>query len=88
MFTIWKRKIRVFWPEERYKGMNIKKIIALAALGTMVATAPVKAGGMAEPVMEPEVIAEETAASGGFVLPLILIALLVVAASSSGGGAS
>lgn len=65
--------------------MNFKKIVALAALGTMLATAPAKAGGMAEPVMEPEVIAEETTSSSGFILPLILLAVIVAAVSSGGG---
>jgi hypothetical protein len=47
---------------------------------------PALAGGMAEPVMEAEVIAEESAGTGGgWVVPLILIAVIAAVASSSGG---
>jgi len=68
--------------------MDFKKIAALAAIGAVLATSPVQAGGMAEPMMEPEVIAEETSNSGGFIIPLLLIALIAAAASSSSGGGS
>lgn len=48
-------------------------------------TAPFShAGGMAEPVMEPEVVEQATSSSaGGLVIPLLL--LLVIAAAASGG---
>lgn len=68
--------------------MKLTKILALAAFGTALATAPVHAGGVAEPLMEPEVIAEETSNSGGFIIPLLLLAAIVAIASSNGGGSS
>ncbi len=44
---------------------------------------PALAGGMAEPVMEPEVVAAQTSSSaGGIIVPLLL--LLVVAAAVAG----
>ena len=46
------------------------------------------AGGMAEPVMEPTVVAAKTSSSaGGILIPLLLL-ILVAAAASSGGGRS
>ena len=60
------------------------KKIALAALLSVVSTAGFS-GGMAEPVMEPEVVAAATSSSsGGIIIPLLL--LLIVAAAVSGGG--
>ena len=57
------------------------KKLALAAALTVVATASF-AGGMAEPVMEPEIVAAATSSSaGGIVVPLLL--LLVIAAAAS-----
>jgi hypothetical protein len=54
------------------------KKLALAAALTAVATASF-AGGLAEPVMEPEVVEATTSSSaGGIIVPLLL--LLVVAA--------
>ena len=67
---------------------SYKKYIALAAVGSALMTAPVQAGGIAEPMMEPEVIAEETTASGGFIIPLLLLAVIVAVASSNGGSTS
>ncbi|MGI1663196.1 hypothetical protein ACRDNQ_13225 [Palleronia sp. KMU-117] len=62
----------------------MKKFVAAAALSALVAQ-PALAGGMAEPVMEPEVIAEESVGTGGgWVVPLILIALVAAVASASG----
>ena len=66
--------------------MSVKKFLVLAALATSVAATPVHAGGMAEPVMEAEVIAEETNTSGGFLVPLLLLAAIIAIASSGGGG--
>jgi hypothetical protein len=57
------------------------KKLALAAALSVVATASF-AGGMAEPVMEPEIVAAATSSSaGGIVVPLLL--LLVIAAAAS-----
>ena len=67
--------------------MKMKNSVALAAACLTLASAPVYAGGMAEPLMEPEVIAEETAAgSSGFVLPLLLLVLIAAVVSGGGGG--
>lgn len=67
--------------------MELKKSIAIAAACLSLSSVHANAGGMAEPMMEPEVIAEEAAAgSSGFVLPLLLLVLLAAAVSSGGGG--
>jgi len=58
------------------------KKIALAAAFSLAATTAY-AGGMSEPVMEPEVIVEDTASSdGGILVPLLAIVLFAVAAGS------
>ena len=63
-------------------SQNMKKIALAAVLSVAASTA--FAGGMAEPVMEPEVVAAATSSSsGGIIVPLLL--LLVVAAAVSGG---
>jgi putative copper export protein len=63
----------------------VKKVIVAAALSALVMQ-PAFAGGMAEPVMEPEIIVEETSTGtgGGWVVPLILIALVAAVAAASG----
>lgn len=67
--------------------MKFTKTAAVALAGTIAMAATAQAGGMAEPMMEPEVIVEEaSASSGGFVLPLILLAIIAAIASSDGGG--
>ena len=55
----------------------MKKLALAAAVSLAASTA--FAGGMAEPVMEPEVVVEKSSTSGGMVIPLLL--LLVVAAA-------
>ncbi len=63
--------------------INMKKI-ALALAATFGATTAF-AGGMAEPVMEPEVVAAATSSSaGGIIIPLLL--LLLIAAAVAGNG--
>ena len=58
----------------------MKKFALAAALS--VATTSAFAGGLVEPVMEPEVVARETSSSaGGIIVPLLL--LLVIAAAVS-----
>ena len=65
----------------------MKKIFA-AALATLVA-APAFAGGMAEPIIEPEVIVEDTSSSaGGIIIPILLLILIAAAISSSNGSES
>ncbi|WP_226782345.1 tail fiber domain-containing protein [Oceaniglobus trochenteri] len=59
---------------------------ALAAIMAVLGTT-VQAGGVAAPVMPPEVIVSETtAAPHDWVVPLLLIAVLVAAVSGPGGG--
>jgi hypothetical protein len=59
------------------------KKLALAAVLTMAGTS-VFAGGMAEPVMEPEPLTEKAASSsaGGIVVPLLVLLLVAAAASN------
>ena len=58
----------------------MKKLALAAALSVTASTA--FAGGLAEPVMEPEVVKASTSSSGaGIVVPLLL--LLVVAAAAA-----
>jgi len=64
--------------------MQMKKIALAGALS--LATTSAFAGGVVEPVMEPEVVAQQTtSSSGGVVIPLLLL-VLVIAAVASGGG--
>jgi hypothetical protein len=63
----------------------VKPAAAFAASIALSAT-QVSAGGLAEPMMEPEVIEESSASSGGFIIPLLLLAVIVAIASSSSGG--
>ncbi|MCX8509553.1 MAG: hypothetical protein ORN49_11890 [Rhodobacteraceae bacterium] len=59
------------------------KKFALATALTLAATSAF-AGGMAEPVTEPEVVAEKSASSsaGGIVVPLLVLLLVAAAASN------
>lgn len=59
----------------------MKKLVLAAAFAGAASTA--FAGGLAEPVMEPEIIVEETSGTtaGGIVVPLILLALIAAVAS-------
>ena len=65
----------------------LRPATAVAATLSM-STAPLHAGNVVEPLMEPEVIVEEAAAAstGGFVVPLLFLVILAAAVSSSGGG--
>jgi hypothetical protein len=64
------------------------RTICVSTLLAVSGVAAAHAGGMAEPVMEAEVIAEAaTATAGGWILPLIFIAVVAAVASSSGGDA-
>lgn len=71
----------------------MKKFISTLAAASILATSAF-AGGYAEPltdpevIMAPEVIAEETSTSGGFLVPLLLLAAIVAIASGSSGGGS
>ena len=58
------------------------KKLALAAALTAVATTAF-AGGMSEPVMEPEVVQAATSSSaGGVIVPLLVLLVLAAAASN------
>jgi hypothetical protein len=68
-------------------GMITRRIIGVAFLCAAL-SGPAAAGGMAEPLMEPEVIVEEaSASSGGIVVPLLLLAILAAVASGSSSSA-
>jgi len=61
----------------------VKKIMLASALVFAASTA--FAGGVAEPTMEPAVVAAQTSSSaGGLVVPLLLLLVLAVALSSNG----
>lgn len=56
---------------------------AVMALSTLAANA----GGLGEPIMEPEVVEAATSSSAaGIIVPLLLLLLIAAAASNSGGG--
>jgi hypothetical protein len=58
------------------------KKLALAAALSVAATSAF-AGGPVEPIMEPEVIVEESPSSGGIVVPLVLLAVVAAIAATS-----
>jgi hypothetical protein len=59
----------------------MKKLVLAAAISGLASTA--FAGGLSAPVMEPEIIVEETAGTtaGGIIVPLILLALIAAIAA-------
>ena len=65
----------------------MRKLIGTTAVLALLGSAAF-AGGMAEPVMEPAVVAQKTSSSAGGILIPLLILILVAAAASSGGGGS
>ncbi len=59
----------------------MKKLALAAALSVAATTA--FAGGMAEPVMEPEIVEAATSSSaGGIIIPLLLLIVIAAAASN------
>jgi hypothetical protein len=63
-------------------GMTMKKFV-MAAMAAVFGTSAM-AGGLAEPVMEPEVVeAQAGSSAAGIVVPILL--LLLIAAAVSGG---
>ena len=66
--------------------MDLRKLLTAVVISAAMLSAQAHAGGMAEPLMEPEVVAEEATTSGGFIIPLVILAVIVAAISSSGGG--
>jgi hypothetical protein len=58
------------------------KKLALAAALTLAASTAL-AGGMVEPVMEPEIVEQATSSSaGGVIVPLMLLLVVAAAAAS------
>jgi len=66
--------------ETDVKSILLATVLACAANATF-------AGGLAEPAMEPEVVAEKASSSAGIIIPLLLL-ILIAAALSNGGGNS
>ena len=66
---------------------TVRTIAAASLAGTLVA-GNVAADGFAQPIMEPEVIVEETvnATAGGIIVPLLLLAIIAAVAAGGGGG--
>jgi hypothetical protein len=63
----------------------LKNLTAAITLSAFLAS-PLSAGNLAEPVMEPEIVVEEsTGTGGGWVVPLLLVALVAAVVASSGG---
>lgn len=59
------------------------KKIALAAAVSLAATSAF-AGNLAEPIVEPEVIVEDTTSSaGGIIVPLLLLVLVAAAVAAN-----
>jgi len=62
------------------------RILKAAALAALVAS-PSFAGGIAEPVIEREVVAQDAgSSSAGILVPLLLLVLIGVAISGGSGG--
>lgn len=61
----------------------MRKLLIASTAALALGTATAQAGGMAEPVMEPEVIVEDsTGTSGGLLIPILLLVLVAAAVSS------
>ena len=64
----------------------MKKTLLASAAIAMAAT-PALSGGYVEPIVEPEIIIEDTAStSAGIIVPLMLLVLIAVAIASRGNG--
>lgn len=64
----------------------MRKILLSSTTAFAMSVCMASAGGMAEPVMEPEVVAAATSSSsGGIIIPLLLLLVIAAAVSSSGG---
>ena len=62
-----------------------KLLITTSAVLALSAVAA-NAGGLGEPIMEPEVVEAATSSSaGGIIVPLLLLLLIAAAVSSNGG---
>lgn len=73
-------------------GVMMVLLLRAAVFAACLFPGAVLAGGLAEPIVEsevvlaPEVIAAESASSGGYLVPLILLAAAVAIVSASSGG--
>ncbi len=58
-----------------------------ASLAALIFASPVFAGGMAEPIMEEEVVVEEATSSSraGILVPILALILIGLAISNKGG---
>ncbi len=66
----------------------MKKVLLLSSALVLAGSMSAFAGGLAEPVMEPDVVEAATSSSaGGIIVPLLLL-LVILAASSNGGPTS
>lgn len=64
----------------------MRKILITTAAALALSAMAANAGGLGEPIMEPEVVEAATSSSaGGIIVPLLLILLIAAAASSSSG---
>ncbi|MEM9248499.1 MAG: hypothetical protein AAGB05_07360 [Pseudomonadota bacterium] len=59
----------------------MKKVALAVALSAAASTA--FAGGLDEPIVEPEIIVEDTSTAGGILVPLLLLVLVGVAVSQT-----
>jgi len=67
--------------------MPFTKTLAAGALSVaLIGGGVAHGGGLAEPLLEPEVIAAETESSRGFLLPLIFLAIIAAIIVFDGGG--
>lgn len=66
----------------------MRRYLTCGTAAIALLASPVAAGGLAEPAMEPAVVAERTSgSSGGILIPLLLLILVAAAiASGSDGG--
>jgi len=65
----------------------MKKSLLLSTALVMGTLNLAYAGGMAEPVMDAEVVAQQTSSSsGGIIVPLLLLLVIAAVASSGSGG--
>ena len=69
-------------------------LLRVLALSVALVPTTVWSGGLAEPLLEaevvlaPEVIAAQTGSYGGFIVPLLILAFVAAAAAASSGGSS
>ena len=63
----------------------MKKVLLLSSALVLAGSMSAFAGGLAEPVMEPDVVEAATSSSaGGIVVPLLLLLVIIAASSNSG----